>query len=333
MGRIYWGYSGSMSDSGRRRKFTPLEAIFSLVAALCAVLLVGMLASHMGEQRGRENAAAAYRREGVGKSIPLVCARGTPVEIADCVHKEVVALVDQSHDQQDLNVQEQLALFSLMALILSAVTTGATIWALLYVRGTLEATREAVEDTGRATSAVLEANAIARASLEGAKRTAETQLRAWMGSESTITGLMIGDDGKPWGVGFRTHWKNVGQTPALNAGGSMRLLRVPPDFDTEGPELLDPVDRNDHLSFAAPGQGIGTGPATMTIAELRDLAEGRTRFILRVWVFYNDFFSDTRHVSEVTAELFPAQLRLWELEEGKVPQIEMRMVSKYNRST
>jgi hypothetical protein len=193
-----------MSDSDGRRKLAPVEALFCVLALLGAVFVVGYLASYLGEQRGREEAAAAYEQGRSEQDAALACARGTPTEISNCIHKEIAARTDQSHDQQDLQVQKDIALTGLVALFVSMISAGATIWALLYVKATLDATIEAVEDTGAATKAVIEANKIAQKALK-------TSTRPWVGVDA-IDQRPI-NAGEP--VTAAVHIRNSGASPAL----------------------------------------------------------------------------------------------------------------------
>jgi hypothetical protein len=80
----------------------------------------------------------------------------------ECIYEKVESSKDQENTDQDLTAQFRAAdsaLFSAVFSLLALGVTGVGVW---FVKRTLDATLEAVEDTGKATKAMFDANEIAR---------------------------------------------------------------------------------------------------------------------------------------------------------------------------
>lgn len=87
--------------------------------------------------------------------------------------------------------------------LISGLTVGITALGVWFVKRTLDATLEAVEDTGKATVAVQKANEIAR-------EANERQLRAYL----SVTGVKFMPAPSPGRLNATVTFQNTGQTPA-----------------------------------------------------------------------------------------------------------------------
>lgn len=154
--------------------------------------------------------------------------------------------------------QWAMAIISLAALLLSA-------WAVLLVRGTLKAARDANL---------------------GFKKSAERQLRAYL--------VFDGLEDETLGIGrilLKPSWKNAGQTPTRNAvcGGWYMLTEddLPADFS-----YSDDPNRDGGRFSLGPGCREEFSGPTITEAEAI-AASGKMHLYVWGWVEYNDVFEDT----------------------------------------
>ena len=147
-----------------------------------------------------------------------------------------------------------MSLWALAVFIISAITACLTLWALWYVRGTLIATREALEDTGKATAAMVRQNQLT-----------EAAQRPWI----TIKGYVpfevqncIVSNNELYkyvdvkrGVAAQAIWTNTGARPASGISFHGRAFLVP--LDTPPPDYIfpDPTEFDAGRSLAV-GQTI-----------------------------------------------------------------------------
>ncbi|MET4133086.1 hypothetical protein ABIE62_002231 [Porphyrobacter sp. MBR-155] len=154
-----------MSDSNRGFKDTPLGQGFAVIAAiiLCC-LIVGILSFSWGRASERDSERAIEYQKYADHRQSIFCAGLEGNLLAQCriEQEQITKSVYQS--ERDLEAQRDMSLWALAVFIISALTAFLTLWALVYVRGTLVATREALEDTGQATRAMIRQNEISERS-------------------------------------------------------------------------------------------------------------------------------------------------------------------------
>lgn len=174
-----------MSDSNEGRQDTPFDQGLAYLAAivLCC-LIVGFLSYSVGREGERDGQRAAeYERYGKRRQS-VFCAGFDGNQLAQCKVEQEQAAREAYQAERDLEAQREMSLWALAMVIVSAITAGLTLWALIYVKGTLVATREALKDTGKATKAIIRQNEIA-----------EAGQRPWLNFE--VLPLMIGS-GELW---------------------------------------------------------------------------------------------------------------------------------------
>lgn len=140
---------------------------------------------------------------------------------------------------QDTLAQWTMAFFAMLA-------TGVSIWAVRLLKGTLRATRDAVEQAR-------EANTATRAMVTLSEQTAERQLRAYV----TMVGIHLTqfEVGKP--IKLEIRMKNCGQTPAYDYRGGYTMTTVP-NLMAEKFRFNRPVE-DQTWSKTVLGPGIETG--------------------------------------------------------------------------
>lgn len=216
---------------------------------------------------------------------------------------EVQTERDQQRADADLQAQQDMAFYALLMLVATFATviiTGAGVW---LVKRTLDATLRAVEDTGKATEAMLEANAIARAS-------SERQLRAYVGISRTVITKWEADKGF-W---VQYEMLNAGQTPAYALKTMVRgfIAEFPlpheldaPTFESEKSCPLMPGERSNSQVWVECEDFRKT---------LRDIEEGSFAVYLDGACQYIDAFGAVRQTSFRTC---------WRGEKARKPVMEM----------
>lgn len=122
---------------------------------------------------------------------------------------------------RDLASQEAAAGIAFWVAVVAFCQLIATIWGLLYIRGSLRATLAAVADTAQATKAMLEANEIAERSSKQSAEAAATDLRAWVTIDLRLDSC--GRSEESASIDTTLVLKNLGKTPALQVGVSLNV--------------------------------------------------------------------------------------------------------------
>lgn len=189
----------SGSNRGNRTETVALTAFCSIaVLGICALLYVlGLLNGRQAERR--QQAPASYS-EAAKADAQRACVGGEPSAVFECVYERVESGDQSARADQDLTAQQRAADSALASAVVSLLTlfiSGIGVW---FVKRTLEATLEAVEDTGNATKAMVRQNEIA-----------EAAQRAWVSIDVAISDASVnsGMEGA-----LILSFKNIGQTVA-----------------------------------------------------------------------------------------------------------------------
>ncbi|MBT2186604.1 hypothetical protein KK488_06540 [Sphingobium sp. H33] len=110
------------------------------------------------ETERRYQTPAAYQASAKADA-ERVCGAGPGA--FDCIYEKVEAAKEQASTEQDLSAQQRAANSALASAVISFLTLVVTAIGVVFVKSTLDATWKAVDDTGNATEAMLEANKIA----------------------------------------------------------------------------------------------------------------------------------------------------------------------------
>lgn len=182
---------------------------FGLLAALLlSCLIVGVLAYVSGSQNERRNQGPASYSQAAKADAQRACVGMETGASFECIYEKVKASQEQARGEQDLNAQQwsaNAAVFSALIAMMTLILSGVGVW---FVKRTLDATLEAVEDTGKATKAMETQNEIARESMEN-------QLRPWLVIDSMSSPSMIIENGEPR-IRFKFEIKNIGASPAIS---------------------------------------------------------------------------------------------------------------------
>lgn len=196
-----------MSDSNRGERSEALGQGLAILASviLCCTIVAVLTFAWVSYSTDRDERAEYYQAE-AQRNSEAICVGREGGLLAECIEEQRRASRDAYTAEQDLNAQRQMALWALWMFIVSACTAGLTLWALWYVRGTLQATREALDDTGNATKAMVEANRIA----------SEAQ-RPWLTVEVLSAGPWVMSESGHIKLNHTLRIENCGHSPAIYA--------------------------------------------------------------------------------------------------------------------
>lgn len=186
-----------MSDSNRGGVDKAL--IGSIVAAIAVICLYWAMFYDAGYQSGRHQERAQIERKhyaaDTGERVERECAGRATKALRECVTEIVASERENKRNESDLAAQWQAADWVLWAAIIAGAQLVATVIGLYFIKGTLDATLKAVEDTGKATLA-----------MEKQIEIAERGQRAWIAIEAITV-----DDGQ-----INVTVRNFGHSPAKN---------------------------------------------------------------------------------------------------------------------
>jgi hypothetical protein len=179
------------------------------------------------ERNAQHNAAYTAQR------IENECVAGEALALRDCIAEAVDAGAEYQQGERDLEAQRGMSKWAFWLLVVAGGQLAATIIALIYLKATLDATWQAVKDTGDATDAMRDANEIAR-------RSSELQLRPYLTMVDDGTEMVRRSDwDKPEGsdspiaYAIRVATKNCGATPARNVRKRLGVLLCPSNVDPD----------------------------------------------------------------------------------------------------
>ena len=260
-----------------------------LVAAACGLALAGTLGTGAffgslyspghkqyqaiaGEQRGQGDYT------GPSQSLPDISGLPGPVERAIANPRPPGG---QDHEKRDLAAQEASALWAFWMVCGTFASVLITAVGTIFLYKQIVLTREAVEDTGKATLAMERQN-------ELAENTAKRQLRAYCNvAEYGVTG--VGVNYEPV---FIVTAFNTGQTPAKTV-----------KFDSEAALVLNDGQHPDYYPNVAAFASITVGSGRpissraalnrkLTQADWDDLVSGKLILQVRAYGEYFDIFGD-----------------------------------------
>lgn len=133
-------------------------------------------------------------------------------------------------EQRDLVAQEAAALWGFWIAAIALLQLVATVIGLFFIKRTLDATWKAVEDTGQATRAMLEANEI----------TKEAQ-RPWIVIEPRLEDFYL--DGRLFGFSMFIKFRNIGNTVATGWWRGMNVIFTGEDFLTEASKIVQELSK------------------------------------------------------------------------------------------
>lgn len=177
-----------------------------LIAAIFALFGLALLHSHEAEQdRERPRADTSARYEIGGQYL-------TPRAGLPAVSEKFAANPEpkstKEREERDLAAQEAAAVWSFWMLVVSTIGVLTTMVGTGFLLWQISLTREAVEDTGKATLAMEEANKIAKETQAANLAVGQSQVRAYI----SLSNIDVCDHDHGFEVEFDV--ENSGQSPA-----------------------------------------------------------------------------------------------------------------------
>lgn len=203
----------SNSDRGDQLKLVGLAflALFWLaVAALYFTMFYDMGASYERAGFDSEQNRVAYAESTTSK-VAAECGDLTGSIQLRCVEEAVKASAEYQQGERDLEAQRGMSDWAFWVSVIAGFQLLVTVVGLIYIKGTLDATRDAVGETGKATDAMNLQNELA-----------EQRMRAWLRADIRVVSLKFKDQRMlPITV---VSTVNVGGFPATNTVASATLV-------------------------------------------------------------------------------------------------------------
>lgn len=211
-----------------RSDWSRFDKAITAFAIIAGIALYWWMFFDMGWQSGRNQERTAIETKhyaaDTDRRIERECTGPIQATARECIADIIRSERESQRNESDLAAQWQAANWAFWAAIIGGAQFLATLTGLYYIKGTLDATLEAVEDTGKATAAMEKANTIA----EKARISSEQQLRAYVSIVSIqVSNLLPGQIPK-----FHVGYTNRGQTAADRTmiKSSLAISEHPPRF-------------------------------------------------------------------------------------------------------
>lgn len=207
-----------MPKSNRSESFGALDWALPLTGLALALLL----AFGIGWIQAREDYRHQYTPASYAAAAKLdaehACLGTDPRAVFECVNERAKTAYQTAHDEQDLMAQQRAASSALASAVLSflaLVLSGVGVW---YVKRTLDATLDAVEETSAATVAMQNANRIA----------ANTQ-RPWISISAELLGISQTEN-RCTNIECRVNFENTGHMVAEHFYAKVKFVPMGEPF-------------------------------------------------------------------------------------------------------
>lgn len=188
----------------------PWSGPYAFVAFSVLILAIAMafawdISSQLTEQRVRGEKTAEYHQGFAEENIEKECFGIKPPSLRDCIHKQLETARDHERAEQDLDAQQQMAIFTRVMGWTAVVGLGLGVVSIAVIYSTLR-------EMGKTNKIMRE------------------QSRAWVAFETISTDYLenCSVDGRTPenGFGFNTVWRNFGQSPVVKCRlfNAMRII-------------------------------------------------------------------------------------------------------------
>jgi hypothetical protein len=305
-----------MAEEKRSRFETRVRLGFAAVALIWTLLFVWDLSGSLARNDADAQRFTSLYAESVGERIGRLCPAPKAPGFYSCAAQQVAAARDQQRAEQDLNAQNRMADWAFWMMLISLITTGVSATALWFVKGTLDATREAVEEARKATRA-------AELTVVETRKIGEAQVRGYLAVEKVM--LTIRKDDL---LDLEVQIANTGHSP-LNKLKLCYLIEI---WETS-------IDKQEIAGEVAGNKGLFNLPASKILnfpkqtcsegirSDLKDIIDSGETFVsISVILLFE--FSDVFDVSHTEAPRFSRLLRKWEREKSYEIPGEQEIASK-----
>lgn len=289
-----------MSDSNWSVRIAVIGAIAALTftALGTGAFFGGLYAPHYGDQATRSAYRSAHAKQDGPSQIDRDRA-GLPY-FAERIASDSDPADGTEREKRDLAAQESMSVWAFWMLITAAVSAGITAIGTGFLLWQIKLTRKAVEDTGKATTAMERQNEIAAESLAHARVVTNTELRPWLLQETirtntsptaTIDDVFVGQY-----IGFELMLKNSGRTPAFITSILSDSAFIP--VGIQDYRLEHVPFREVHIAVP-PGESVPLYVADAHSGELVNLLGRSLQIYWYGRIHYESVFSGTHHETEI----------------------------------
>ena len=207
---------------GNRDNKPSYGLIGTIFVAVIGVALYWSMFYSMGYSSGYHEKQAYVESEhhasDTPKQVEGKCGAKASSELRECITEIVKSERESQRSESDLAAQWKAADWVLWAGAIAGAQLIATLVGLYYVKGTLDATLEAVEDTGKATNAMLKQTELV-----------EREQRPWVTIEAAKPVISNRDDGIL--ITVEIGFKNIGKTVAAGFWPHLKCYLTGADFE------------------------------------------------------------------------------------------------------
>jgi hypothetical protein len=247
-----------MSDSSGGKRFETLTVTgFCVLAAVASLILIYSVGLLNGEQAERRNSNPHSHSETAKQKAESACVGTNPAAVFECVIGYVEASEDTAYTEQDLTAQQRAAWGALVAAFAGLLSVGISLLGLYWIKGTLDATREAVDQTTVATKAMVRQNELA-----------EAAQRPWVAIRCEVESLERA--GPLITARYSIIYENIGRMLARNFWTTVNCRPMNEDTEARITAWFSNARERREISHrvllpneAAPSQGISDGRIDM----------------------------------------------------------------------
>lgn len=208
------------------------------IVAFVALLAIPLEYYHQYQAAQGQHAATAYQARASDKAKNACGEADGIVGRTNCLRGEIEANAADKYTEYDLKAQQQMSLWALGMLIITAAGFLVTTAGLVFIALTLTATRGMLKEAQSTTHA---AHRAARSAYDGAKAAEDAARAAFDANEINRNAVLA--DQRPWlkwqikspeiqrgffsfKVRFELILENIGKTPAMNIEYSIGLVEI-----------------------------------------------------------------------------------------------------------
>lgn len=224
-----------MSGSNRGKGIAPLEALFCVLALLGLASVIYATGRTLGVDTGRSEVIAREHYEREKQNALNACSNGKVLASVECVTKAIESAQNKSETQQGLFAQQDSARWAFWSMMGAWVALGVTVVGVWFVKRTLDATWDALQEARDGTTAALIAAEAGRRANEISEKLGVAQTRPYLVfTEANFLGHS--KDGKAL---VEITVKNSGVSPAneISFFGQSVVEKFEPVFETLDPDL------------------------------------------------------------------------------------------------
>jgi hypothetical protein len=170
--------------------------LWKVVALVAGAATIWIFAWNISAHQAQHSLAADSNAESYAGAtqarIARACSGGKAPAVLECVAEQVEASREDQRAEYDLSAQNRMADWAFLTMLWGFATTIISGLALWFLKGTLDATREAVADAGDATQAMKRANEISALAMEHAREAFSNEMRPWLSMRCRIDFHQLG---------------------------------------------------------------------------------------------------------------------------------------------